>query len=59
MQTTTFTAYALQQVIKQRVVGWDVAGYTARPGGDFNGLFVYAREMPKGYLGFRDVPKKV
>jgi hypothetical protein len=58
MQVTTFTSYALGQVLKQVVQGWDVAGYTARPGGDMNGLFIYSADMPKGYVGFRDVPKK-
>jgi hypothetical protein len=51
MQTTKISAYSLQQVLKENAQGVKVAGYTVRPGFS-NGLFIYAKQQPSGYVGF-------
>jgi len=53
MITTTFTAYALRQVLRDNVKGHNVAGYTTKPAANLNGLFIYARNIKRGeYAGF-------
>jgi hypothetical protein len=56
MQVTTFTPYALQMILRSRVRGFDVSGYTTKPGARFNGLFEYSRNVePHGkILGYSD-----
>ncbi len=54
MQTTTFTAYALQQVLKGNLRGYQTAGYTLKPGCGMKGLFTYSKNEPRGkYVGFK------
>ena len=51
--TITFTAYALRQVLRDNAKGYNVAGYTTKPGSGLNGLFIYARNIKRGeYAGF-------
>ena len=53
MQITRFTPYALRMILRENLRGIQVAGYTLRPSTRLEGLFAYAKDMPRGkYVGF-------
>lgn len=52
MQVSKVSAYSLAQVLKANAAGVAVAGFTVRPGFS-NGLGLFARQQPAGYVGFR------